>query len=139
MSGASPDTPHEGGCLCGAIRYRLRRIESAYWCHCTMCRRASGAGALPWATVARADFLLTRGALATYASSPGVTRGFCGACGSPILFDMAVEAGVDVTLGTLDAPDSVAPTHHIWTTTALLMCEGLRPSLPRHPAEKPAD
>jgi len=135
---SAPSTPREGGCLCGAVRYRLRRVESAYWCHCTMCRRASGSGALPWATVARADFELTRGTLKTYASSPGVARGFCGACGSPILFDMAAEAAVDVTLGTLDDPDSLAPTHHIWTTTALAMTDGLGAGLPRHAGEKPA-
>lgn len=133
----APSTPLQGGCLCGAVRYRLGRIESAYWCHCTMCRRASGASALPWASVARADFALTRGALKTYASSPGVARGFCGACGSPILFDMASEAAVDVTLGTLDDPGRVVPTHHIWTTTALSMSDGLGSGLPRHAGERP--
>lgn len=132
-------TEAEGGCLCGAVRYRLRHIQSAYWCHCTMCRRSSGSGALPWATLARDDFELTRGTLKRYASSPGVERGFCGACGSPILFDMAKEEAVDVTLGTLDDPDLMVPTHHIWTSTALAMSSGLGPHLPRYAAEMPAD
>ncbi|WP_454916408.1 GFA family protein [Xanthobacter sediminis] len=136
---SDPSAPHDGGCLCGAVRYRLRRVRSAYWCHCTLCRRASGASALPWATVARADFELTRGTLKTYASSTGVARGFCGTCGSPILFDMAVEEAVDVTLGTLDDPDAVVPTHHIWTTTALAMSAGLGPGLPRHAGERPPE
>ncbi|MFG1318718.1 GFA family protein [Xanthobacter autotrophicus] len=127
---------HAGGCLCGRLRYRVRRIESAYWCHCTMCRRASGSGALPWLTVARADFEVMAGTPALFSSSPGVTRLFCGHCGSPILFDMAKEAAVDVSVGTLDDPDAVAPTHHIWTQSALEMTAGLGAGLPRHEAER---
>ncbi len=129
------DTVLEGGCLCGAVRYRLRHPRSAYWCHCTMCRRASGSAALPWVSVVRADFEVTQGALATFSSSPGVARGFCGACGSPIVFDMAREAEVDVTLGTLDTPDALPPTHHLWTRSALAMSAGLGAGLPRHTAE----
>lgn len=130
-------SPLNGGCLCGALRYRLGRVRSAYWCHCTMCRRVSGANALPWATVARTDFEVIQGQLKAYASSPGVARGFCATCGSPILFDMACEDAVDITIGTLDAPDRLAPTHHIWTTTALAMSDGLGAGLPRHDAEPP--
>ncbi|QRG05294.1 GFA family protein [Xanthobacter dioxanivorans] len=131
--------PLTGGCLCGRLRYGVRRVQSAYWCHCTMCRRVSGAGALPWATVMRQDFAFTQGTPATYASSPGVVRAFCGTCGSPILFDMAAEAAVDVTLGTLDDPDAVRPDHHIWAETALQMSAGLGAGLPRHAAERPAE
>lgn len=133
---ASAEAPTlQGGCLCGAVRFRLRHPKSAYWCHCSLCRRASGSAALPWVSVARADFEVTRGVLAHYASTPGVKRGFCGACGSPIVFDMAREADVDVTLGTLDDPDALAPDHHIWTASALAMSEGLGPGLPRHGGE----
>lgn len=127
----------EGGCLCGAVRYRIARVRTAFFCHCTQCRRASGANALPWASVARADFALTAGALRLYASSPGVTRGFCGACGSPILFDKAGEDAVDITLGTLDAPDRVPPTYHLWVDSELAMSAGLGAGLPRHAQEAP--
>ncbi|MEP9353357.1 GFA family protein [Xanthobacter sp. KR7-65] len=127
----------DGGCLCGRLRYRLRGVKSAYWCHCTMCRRASGSAALPWASVARPDFEITAGTPSVYESSPGVRRLFCGSCGSPIAFDMAREEDVDVTLGTLDVPDALIPTHHIWTQSALDMSEGLGATLPRHPAERP--
>lgn len=131
-----PTHPLMGGCLCGAVRYRLKRVSSAFWCHCTMCQKASGANALPWASVARDDFEMTEGALKRYASSPGVTRGFCGACGSPIVFDMASEMEVDVTLGTLDTPDAVQPSHHLWCMSALAMSRGLGADLPRHEAER---
>lgn len=128
--------PLTGGCLCGQVRYRLKKVEAAFFCHCAMCRKASGANALPWVSLARGDFALTAGTLARYASSPGVARGFCGACGSPILFDMAVEDAVDVTVGTLDDADAVTPSHHIWTRSALHMSEGLGPGLPRYEREQ---
>lgn len=125
-----------GSCLCGRLRYRICRVRSAYWCHCTLCRRASGSGAVPWASVARGDFEVTAGVPQAFSSSPGVTRFFCGTCGSPIVFDMAAEAEVDVTLGTLDTPDAVVPTHHIWAGSALAMTDGLGAALPRHAAER---
>lgn len=132
-----PEPALTGGCLCGRVRYRLKRVQAAFFCHCSQCRKASGANALPWASVARADFVLTAGKLAVHASSAGVRRGFCGACGSPILFDKDGEDAVDTTLGTLDRPDAVTPTHHIWTGSALAMSAGLGASLPRHAEEAP--
>lgn len=129
----------QGGCLCGRLRYRLERVKSAYWCHCTLCRRASGSAALPWLTVARGDFAFISGVPAAFESSPGVRRFFCGACGSPILFDMARESDVDVTIGTLDDPDSVTPTHHIWVGSALHMAEDLGAGLPRYEGEYPPE
>ncbi|MGQ3671668.1 GFA family protein [Xanthobacter sp. TB0136] len=128
-------TPIEGGCLCGQVRYRISSVTSAFWCHCTMCRRASGASAVPWASVPRGAFHMVRGMLRQFESSPGVRRGFCGACGSPILFDMAQESEVDITIGTLDQPDALSPTHHIWTGSQLNMSHGLGSALPHHPAE----
>ena len=34
---------HEGGCLCGAIRYRVKgNPQRASVCHCTFCQRHTG-------------------------------------------------------------------------------------------------
>ena len=39
----------EGGCLCGAVRYRISGSPlSSVNCHCESCRRASGAPAVAW-------------------------------------------------------------------------------------------
>ena len=49
------------------------------------------------------------------ASSPKVTRGFCGACGSSLTYAHADRPGViDVTLATLDDPSLIRPEAHIW-------------------------
>ncbi len=39
-----------GGCLCGVVRYRI--ALPPLWvahCHCSICRRAQGAGFVTWA------------------------------------------------------------------------------------------
>lgn len=40
---------YEGGCRCGAIRYRITGEPlSAGFCHCRMCQRAAGAPVVAW-------------------------------------------------------------------------------------------
>lgn len=109
------ERPVEGGCLCGALRYRLEPgpVNSAY-CHCRMCQRASGAPALPWFTVAVDRFAYTAGVPAVYRSSSFAVREFCRRCGSPIVFRIDGETCLDVTNISLDEPNLVPPTYHIW-------------------------
>ena len=41
---ALPEFPVEGGCQCGAVRYRLKASPlTVYSCHCKDCQRFSGA------------------------------------------------------------------------------------------------
>lgn len=38
-----PPTPLDGGCACGALRYRLHREPMlVHCCHCTRCQRETG-------------------------------------------------------------------------------------------------
>ena len=46
----------EGGCLCGAIRYRISGAPHRTTnCHCLHCRRSSGAPFLTWIEVCAAE------------------------------------------------------------------------------------
>ena len=79
-----------GGCLCGAVRFELRLPSK--WCahcHCSMCRRAHGAGYVTWAGFESDHFELVAGDhhLEWYRSSEGARRGFCRSCGSSMLFE----------------------------------------------------
>jgi hypothetical protein len=79
----------DGGCLCGAIRFRVSLPPK--WvahCHCTMCRRAHMAAFVTWVGVLEKSFALVHGAevLRRHASSSAASREFCGACGSPLFF-----------------------------------------------------
>ena len=110
-----------GGCLCGAVRYRISGAPlMAALCHCTMCRRASAAPAVAWAMFHEAQVAFVRGKPATYASSPEASRGFCPACGTQICFTASYIPGlIDITIGSLDAPEALAPALHYWDSKRL--------------------
>jgi hypothetical protein len=113
--------PLEGGCLCGAVRYRIGAApDHADYCHCRMCQRATGAPVVAWLTVARAAFAWTRGEPAVYRSSASAERLFCQTCGTQLAFrDISEPQDLDVTLASLDDPEAVRPTHHIWTSSRI--------------------
>ncbi|WP_370816398.1 GFA family protein [Jannaschia formosa] len=79
-----------GRCFCGAVRWRSNGpILWAAICHCADCRRAASADYVSWLGVARAT-LTWDGPRRLLQSSVGVSRSFCGACGSPMSFETAV-------------------------------------------------
>ncbi|MCH7888914.1 MAG: GFA family protein [Proteobacteria bacterium] len=134
------DAAHEGGCLCGAVRYRV--AGAARWvghCHCQSCRRACGAPVVTWAGFAEERFKVTQGALACFASSPGVTRSFCARCGTPLTFVAERYPGeVHVTVGSLDRPGEFPPASHVWASERISWLH-LADDLPRHPRFGTAD
>lgn len=112
----------EGGCLCGAVRYRVPHpfLGVVAHCHCKMCRRAAGAPVVTWFTLRRTDFVVTNGSCRIYRSSDHGQRGFCGDCGSQITFySTRLPDEIDVTLGTLDTPEKFPASLHIWTESRL--------------------
>ena len=106
-------TEIEGGCHCGAVRYAIAGVRASMVCHCGTCRRVSGAPVVAWVSVAAGDYRVTRGAPASYASSPGVIRSFCALCGAQLTYASA-PGEIDVTTASLDDPDAFPPTHHSW-------------------------
>lgn len=133
-------TTIEGGCLCGAVRYGTDAAPtSSVHCHCKMCRQASGAPVVTWISVPRSSFRFTQGAPVTYPSSPGAERIFCGRCGSPMVFQTdRYPDELDINVGTLDRPEDVPPSHHIWTSSRIGWLH-LDESLPSHAAFSPQD
>jgi hypothetical protein len=109
-----------GRCLCGAIRYRCGPLlYPPTLCHCESCRRAAGAHTVGWLTVRQSELVHEAGVPQEYQSSPGVWRGFCARCGTPLTYRNAQRPGeIDVTIGSLDAPGPVAPVDHIWMQDA---------------------
>jgi hypothetical protein len=106
----------EGGCFCGALRYVVTgEPMQVTHCHCLHCRKLGGTAFVTWATFDPRNFRYTQGKPATVTSRPGVTRGFCRDCGSPISYksdDLPDE--IDLTVGTFDDPETVKPFDHVW-------------------------
>ena len=114
--------PYAGGCLCGAVRYRVdsKAVGRIAHCHCTMCRKAVGATVVDWVTFRRADWHVTKGKPRVFRSSAHAERSFCDACGTSLTFwSEAMGEFLDITAGSLDAPDQAVPDCHIFTTTRL--------------------
>jgi len=110
-----------GGCRCGAVRYRASgKPKWVAHCHCSDCRKQTGAGYATWLGYEAAAVKWEKGAPKQYASSPGVERGFCGTCGTPISFAGQRWAGeVHLLAGTLDDPKSIAPRAHTFLIDAV--------------------
>ena len=106
----------EGGCLCGAVRYRARGWPAHRMvCHCETCRRSAGSPVVAWVTFPTTSFELVKGDPVRFELSAPVTRSFCGSCGTPLTYEHADQAGsIDVTTCSFDDPDSLRPTHHSW-------------------------
>ena len=111
-----------GGCHCGAIRYETadEAIHHAL-CHCTDCRRSSGAPMVAWAAFADGDLTVTQGSPKTINSSGSAMRSFCAACGTGLFYRNAeaLPGIVDIQSATLDDPDALPPTAHIQTAERL--------------------
>jgi hypothetical protein len=114
-----------GGCNCGFIRYTLAEPPLAVVaCHCTSCRRQSGA-AYSVNLVVRASTMTVEGELGRWIdpdteSGEPLAREFCRACGSPIRSaPSSPPKMLAVKAGTLDQPDDFAPSMHIWTASKL--------------------
>jgi hypothetical protein len=134
------DQELEGGCQCGAIRYRLGgEAVMAAICHCTMCRRANATPAVAWVMFQESQVAFTRGRLTTYASSAGAMRGFCSSCGTQISFTADYIPGlIDITIGSLDRPEMMPPALHYWDSKRLPWLH-FADDLPRFPEFPPVE
>ena len=126
-----PDS-FEGGCLCGAIRYLASaRPLRGVICHCSMCRRHSGAPVLAFVHFPASAFEWLKGKPTWYRSSQYAERGFCATCGSTIGMREEVLADrVQVCVGTLDSPDDIHIDDHVWTSESISWFD-VRDDLPR--------
>ncbi len=106
-----------GGCLCGAIRYEAAGNPiSTIYCHCTSCRKHTGAPVVTLVGYKRDQVSFTKGQRKLYESSPGVERAFCDQCGTPLTWEGdGGEPGplVEVLISTLDNPGDFAPEFHL--------------------------
>ncbi len=123
--------PTDGGCLCGAIRYRLSAAPMASMhCHCNNCRKASGAAMLTWVTVAADAVELVRGQPRRYGYvsehyAGEVERWFCGSCGSQLAWHQVGSDTIDLTAGSLDDADRIEPGHHVFVRSRVRWLHGV--------------
>jgi hypothetical protein len=105
-----------GGCLCGAVRYRVDGLlRPVVMCHCSQCRRQTG-HFLAATAAGRADFVLLHDEeLRWYAASDAARRGFCGRCGSTLFWDGKGLDYLSIAAGSLDDSAALPLAGHIFT------------------------
>ncbi len=115
------DDLREGGCQCGALRYRLRGEALALTvCHCTECQRQSGSAFGMSLIVPTQSFQLLTGEPKIFSRSSDSGRlvhcAFCPTCGTRIYHSPeAMKGSVNIKPGTLDDTSWLEPGLHVWT------------------------
>jgi hypothetical protein len=108
----------DGCCLCGRVRYEVRGTpQLMYFCHCRMCRKATGTSFATNVLVRAEDFAIVSGrdALKAYRSSPDELRHFCAECGSPVFSEAEHRRGIlSIRCGLMDGDPGIRPAHHLY-------------------------
>jgi hypothetical protein len=132
----SPPETFAGGCRCGAVRYEAKGEPlNVRLCHCRNCQKITGS-----AFFARAMFpagaVSVTGPVTSFLSSGDLHRLFCPDCGSTLGARRDSRGVMSVTLGTLDDPDALSPTAHIFITRKVDWLK-LDDGLPQYPEWAP--
>lgn len=107
----------QGGCHCGAIRYEVSGTPVYHaLCHCTDCRKSSGAPAVAWALFPAGAISVT-GTPKVHASSEHARRHFCPDCGSGLFYtnEVVFPGMMDIQSAALDDPDTIPLGIHVQT------------------------
>lgn len=137
FAGQSQGTTARGQCLCGAVRFEVRGLlRPIIYCHCAMCRRASGHFAAATACAPEHLRLISAESLRWYRSSASARRGFCGTCGSPLFWEPAHGRHISIWAGTLDSPSGLEASTHIFTADKGDYYE-IEDGLPQWPRDSP--
>jgi hypothetical protein len=106
-----------GECYCRAVGYAVAdEFAYAMNCHCSNCRRTTGAAFKPFAGIARDKLSVIRGgdSLEIFGNEAN-HNAHCGRCGS-LLYSMVRDgAFVHVAMGTLVDDPSIRPMAHVFT------------------------
>ncbi len=112
----------EGGCRCGAIRYRVTadKLPNVYACHCRDCQTWSGSAFSLQAFLPEQQFEVTGNPALYELASPASGRisrqRACPVCFARVYNTNSARPGfVTLRAGTLDRSDELKVVAHIWT------------------------
>jgi hypothetical protein len=116
---------HEGGCVCGAVRYRTEGMPvRTPVCHCQACQKPTGSAFGVGAYFKAEQVHLLGGELRTYEHASDESRRwlrfeFCPKCGTQVTWTLEAMPGVRaVGLGTFDDPKWLKPNRFGWYRSA---------------------
>ena len=135
--------PLRGSCLCGGVRFEVTLpFRRANYCHCSRCRKHSGAGALVMGRVPREGFRLVAGDELVRVYRPddgGAVKAFCAECGSSLFGGRWPEGPeISIRLGALDGDPGIRPQYRAFVDSKAVWDELPDDGLPRFPEANPA-
>ena len=126
MTEAEQQIEREGGCACGAVRYKLTAPPLiVHVCHCRDCQRLSGSAFALNIWIERrfveADHARLRSVMLTAGSGKPHEVFRCPDCGTALWSKYHAAPGdtVFVRAGTLDHPETIKPDVNIFTRSKL--------------------
>ena len=133
----SPDNPLRGSCLCNGVQFEITApFLWASRCHCSRCRKHSGAFGGTQGRVPRDGFRLISGEDLIRVWKPddgGRVKAFCSVCGSSLFGgDWPDGDQVGIRLGALDGDPGVRPEFHTFVDSKAPWEELPDDGLPRY-------
>jgi len=105
-----------GKCLCESIKFKVH--GNPIWvshCHCQSCRRNTGSVVATFVGLRKEQLSYITGSRKFYESSPGVQRGFCADCGTPLTYEASwCEEEIHLYISTFDNPEIFTPDRHVF-------------------------
>lgn len=111
----------KGECLCGTVKFEIEEeIRNLYQCHCSLCRKATGAAANAATFVQDSAFRWVAGEsdIRSFKKPSGFRSDFCSVCGSPVPNSLRGSGMVWIPAGLLDELDASRISAHLHTKSA---------------------
>jgi hypothetical protein len=131
--------PLTGSCLCGGVRFEVTEpFRRSSHCHCSRCRKHSGAFGLTMGRVSREGFRLLAGEELIRVYRPAedaAVKAFCEVCGSSLFGAWWPEGEeISIRLSALDGDPGIRPQYHTFVDSKAPWDELPDDHLPRYPA-----
>ena len=117
---------HEGGCACGAVRYRVHGSPAVGTvCHCRFCQKRLASAFAVLASFKEEVVEILQGELKEVEHRSDVSgrwlrMSFCPKCGTTVCHTAEVRPGMrGIAAGTFDETDWFAIDRHIWVLSKL--------------------
>ena len=122
-----------GSCLCGGVRFEIDEARSLTYCHCSNCRKLSGADVASYVHVDADKFRLLAGEelIRSFESAPGSFRNFCSVCSSTVPGKATYLQTVSIPAGLFDDDPGVRPKLHVFVRSKMPWVE-ISDGLPQH-------
>ena len=107
----------QGSCLCGGIHFEISGpVPGIVQCHCSLCRKSSGAGGIAKIAVSAGQLKWLAGEelVRTFARPSGYGSAFCAVCGAPAPDANARRTRYQVPVGLLDGDPALRVAEHIY-------------------------